>query len=106
MTAEFAALLPVVVSLLALCVLLVQLAGQQVRLQSAAASAARMLARGETSADAAAQLSSMARGVELEVRDDGQLVCAELSQRQLIGPFHIGSITVRAEGCALLGSGG
>ena len=58
MTAEFAAVLPAVVLVLAVCLSGVQVATAQLRLQDASADASRLLGRGEPSGVAAHRLEN------------------------------------------------
>jgi hypothetical protein len=98
-TAEFATVLPAVVVVLACCLTGIQLAAQQVRLQDAAAAAARSVARGD-SLDAAAGLVPHSR---LRVEQHGDIVCVTASApgSALVGVLR--GITVRASSCALGG---
>lgn len=91
-TAEFAAVVPAVLLVLASCLAGLQLASQQVRLQDAAATTARSLARGD-SAPAIA-------GVDVATRAQGPLLCARLTAASL-SPLL--PIELSAESCALAG---
>lgn len=94
-TAELALALPAVALVLACCLTGMQVAAQQVRLQDAAAAAARALARDEA-------LSVAARlypGASVAGHSDGDLVCATLTARAT-GML---PIRLRATGCALGG---
>lgn len=92
-TAEFAVTLPAVVVVLAGCLTGLQVAGSQLRLQDAAALAARSLARGDSPASALA----LVPGGTLTQHADGDLLCATLTAPAAFG------ITLRAGGCALAG---
>ena len=94
-TAEFAAAVPAVVLVLALSLAGLQIAGQQLRLQDAAADASRSIARGGDSA-AAAQV-----GASVAVSHSGDLVCARLSARSPAGALF--GLTLTASSCALAG---
>ena len=98
-TAEFAAVVPAVLLMLACCLAGIQITGQQVRLQDAAADVSRSVARGGGTA-AAAQV-----GASVAVVDRGDLVCATLSARSrpIVGGAL--SITLTASSCALAGGG-
>ena len=96
-TAEFAIALPAVVLVLAACLWGLQVAGQQLRLQDAAAAAARSLARGESTGVAAARASRLVPGSTLAREPDGDLECARLSLTVPLG------LTLTARGCALGG---
>jgi hypothetical protein len=97
-TAEFAAVVPAVVVLLACCLACLQLAGQQLRLQDAAADVARSAARGG-SASAGAQ----APGAAVSVTTRGDLVCASLSARSRSPAGTILGLRLTATSCALGG---
>lgn len=96
MTAEFAIAMPAVVLVLACCLSGVQLAGQQLRLQDAAAIAARSAARGGDSTIA----SRLAPGAAVSQYTDGNLVCVSLTATSagLIGT--IASVSLTARSCA------
>ena len=99
MTAEFATVIPAVLLVLACCLGGVQLAGQQLRLQDAAATAARSLARGDGVGAASAQVAQLVAGASLSRSDRGGMVCVRVNSPGPAGPF--AAITVTAEGCAL-----
>jgi hypothetical protein len=92
--AEFAAVVPAVILVLACCLTGIQVAGQQLRLQDAAAGAARALARGDDP-------SGIAGGAQLSRTASGDLVCATLSERSRGLPGTIFRITLSARSCAL-----
>jgi len=98
-TAEFAIALPAVILVLACSLSGLQVAGQQLRLQDAAASAARAAARdGDPSAAA-----RLAPGAMISRWSDGGLVCVRLSiaSAALVGtPMQL---TLSASSCALGG---
>jgi Flp pilus assembly protein TadG len=98
-TAEFAAVVPAVLLLLACCLAGMQIIGQQVRLQDAAADVSRSVARGGDTA-AAAQV-----GASVAVAHRGDLVCAILSARSrpIVGGAL--SVALSASSCALAGGG-
>jgi hypothetical protein len=93
-TAEFATAIPAVLVVLACCLAGFQVAGQQLRLQDAAAGAARALSRGD---DPGAVLG----GSGLTVSRRGALVCARLSDRAGVLPGSIVRIRLTATSCAL-----
>lgn len=101
-TAEFAAALPAVVVLLVGCLAGVQLVGEQVRVQDAAAIAARSVARGETSGSAASRAARLVSGARLSVADDGDLRCATVSVRAG-GAGALLRITLSGRSCAMGG---
>ncbi|GGA70091.1 hypothetical protein GCM10011490_20900 [Pseudoclavibacter endophyticus] len=100
-SAEFAASLPAVVLVLAVCLGALQVGGMQVRLQDAAADAARIVARGDSLAAAAARVERAAAGVDLAVTDEGELVCATLTGSVAVAGLF--SLPVGARSCALAG---
>lgn len=91
-TAEFAISLPAVVVVLALCLSGVQVAGQQLRLQDAAAAAARASARGDSTAIAA----RIAPGASVNRWSDGDLACVTVTARAALF-----AMPLSASGCAL-----
>lgn len=94
-TAEFAIALPALMLVLACCLAGLQVAVTQVRLQDAAAAAARSLARGESAAVAA----RLVPGATVSRNGEGDLVCATLSARA-VGLI---PLELRATSCALGG---
>jgi hypothetical protein len=97
-TAEFAAAVPAVLMLLALCLSGMQIAGQQLRLQDAAADVSRSVARGGDAA-AAAGLA----GVRVATSTRGDLVCARLSMRASSPVGAALGLDLTASSCALGG---
>ena len=97
MTAEFAVALPAVVLCLALCVGAVQLVAQQVRLADAAATAARLLGRGDD--PGAVVTRSGASGYET-TKENG-LLCVSLSARPSIGAASMIGIGASARACSV-----
>jgi Flp pilus assembly protein TadG len=89
-TAEFAAVIPAVLLVLACSLAGMQLAGQQLRLQDAAATTARALARGDTPPAIAATVTTST---------NGDILCARLTQDSA----GLIPITLGAESCALAG---
>jgi len=100
--AEFAVALPAVALVLAVCLGGVGAGAQQLRLQDAAADAARGLGRGEGAADVTARASRAAPGVSLERVREGELVCVRLTAPAR-GPLALAGLDLRAESCALDG---
>lgn len=74
-TAEFAIAVPAVVLVLAACLGAMTVAGAQVRLQDAAAAAARSVGRG----DGVGVVARLAPGATAEQWTDGDLVCVAVS---------------------------
>jgi hypothetical protein len=96
-TAEFAAVLPAVVLVLAFALGAMQLAAEQLRLQGADAEAARMLGRGDSGAREL--VLAVNPNATLVVRASGGLVCAESSAPASIGILL--GITITTSACAL-----
>jgi len=97
--AEFAAVVPAVVVVLVACLAGFQVAGAQVRLQDAAAIAARSLGRG-----AAVSLPGLGPGfgaVSVSRSSVGDLVCVRLESRVRLGSVLVMPISARS--CALDG---
>lgn len=95
-TAELAIALPAVVLVLALCLGALQFAALQVRLQDAAAGAARSSARGEAP-------TTVVAGARIAVTREGDLVCVVASAR---APGAVGALlgfASSARSCALDG---
>jgi len=100
--AEFAVALPAVALVLAVCVGAVGVTSQQLRLQDAAADAARGLGRGESVAVVTARAAHAAAGSTLASRRTGELVCARLTAAAR-GPAAVAGLRLSAESCALDG---
>jgi len=100
-TAEFATVVPAVVLVLACCLASVQLAGQQLQLQDAAADAARSLARGGSASGALGHVS--VPGVRLAQSRSGDVLCVTLSARSRVPLGTLLGVTLRARSCALAG---
>ncbi|TWX40200.1 hypothetical protein ES689_01650 [Frigoribacterium sp. ACAM 257] len=97
-TAEFAVVLPAVLAVVALAVGAVGASAQSVRLEDAAAVAARQTARGD--ADSVPRtLASLAPGAVSSSSDDGSLVCLTVARPVSLGPLS-GVVTLRARSCA------
>ncbi len=99
-TAEFAVTMPAVILVLACCLSGTQVAGQQLRLQDAAAAAARSLARGDS---AAATATRLAPGASVTERSDGDLDCVTLAAPSTAALSVIVGFTLSASSCALGG---
>lgn len=98
-TAEFATVAPAVVLVLAFCLAGMQLTAQQLRLQDAAATAARSVARG----DSVGPASGLVPGARLTVVRRGDLVCVTASTNGATASGLLGAIPVGASSCALDG---
>jgi len=95
-TAEFAAVVPAVILVLACCLSGLQLSSQQLRVQAAAAVSVRSVARGES-----VPVSGLLSGATATTEWRGNLVCVRVSApgRGLAGLF--GTVRLTASGCAL-----
>lgn len=102
-TAEFAVVVPAVVLVIALTVGAVSIAGRQVRLEQAAAQAARLAARGESSERMDAVVAAIAEGRVSGIWDDGELVCVSATAATVAtwGPVPMPELVARS--CALAG---
>jgi Flp pilus assembly protein TadG len=99
-TAEFAAVIPAVLLVLAFGLGAIEVVVQQARLTDAAADGARSLARGDASAPVRAHMSNTVGRTEMSVEKDGDFVCLSLAQ-PAAGPAALTGLTVRGQGCAL-----
>lgn len=102
MAAEFAVALPAVVIVLGVCLGGIGAGSQQLRLQDAAAAAARGLGRGETGGEVESRVARMAGGAALEQWNAEGLVCARLT-RHADGPLAVAGLRLTAQSCALDG---
>ncbi|GAA4153758.1 TadE family type IV pilus minor pilin [Leifsonia shinshuensis] len=93
-TAEFAAALPAVLLCLALCVGAIQASAQQARLLDHAASAARLLGRGDTA-------PGPPDGATRSVGTEGGLLCVTVTAPSRAGGIGALGLTVSARSCAL-----
>lgn len=96
--AEFAVALPAVVLVVAFGVGALGAGARQVRLQDAVADAARLAARDEDPARAAAAVTAAVPGATVEITSRGDLVC--VTAVVAADPL---PATLTAEGCALAG---
>lgn len=97
-TAEFAVVVPAVVLIVALTAGTLSASGRQVRLEQAAAQAARLVARGEEAERASAVVAAIAGTAATRVRADGDLVCVDVTAAAA-GPLPLPPL--RATSCAL-----
>ncbi|TFC18183.1 hypothetical protein E3O19_05085 [Cryobacterium algoritolerans] len=104
-TAEFAAVVPAVLLVLALCLGAVQVSGQQMRLTAAAAAAARSLARGDGDESAAGLVRRLVGAASMSTERQGEFVCVRLRAPSAFGAFATFGVTVTAGSCALGGGG-
>ena len=89
-------MVPAVVIVLLCCLTGMQVAGQQLRLQDAAAGSARALARGDDT-------GGIVGGAALSVDERGDLVCATLRERADGVPGTLLRVNLAASSCALAG---
>ncbi len=99
-TAEFALAFPAVLGVVALLLGGVQVAALQVRVQDAAADAARGLGRGDSGAAVAARLDRQVPGAGLSQWADGDLRCVRVEAAPA-GPAALLGLRARAGACAL-----
>lgn len=102
-TAEFAAVVPAAMLVLAFCLGAVQLVGQQLRVTDAAANAARSLARGDGDGLAASRVEAAIGPATLRQRREGAFVCVTLEAPAAFAPAALAGIAVTGSGCALAG---
>lgn len=102
-TAEFALAMPAVALVLVCCLSGVQLAGLQVRLQDAAATSARSLARDESITRVARTASALVRSARVTSQRHDDLVCAQVSAPARNALLGLLPITLSASSCALAG---
>lgn len=93
--------MPAVALVLATSLACLQVAGEQLRLQDAAADTARSLGRGEPASTAL--LERAMPGASLEVQRQGHLVCAVASAPAAFGGGLLSALVVRASACSLDG---
>ena len=99
-TAEFALAFPAVLGVVALLLGGVQVAALQVRVQDAAADAARGLGRGDSAAAVAGRLDQQVPGAALSSWADGDLRCVRVEIAPT-GPVALLGLRARAGACAL-----
>lgn len=100
--AEFAVVVPAVLLVVALAAGTLAAAGRQVRLEQAAAQAARLAARGEADARVVDIVSTVAGGAVDAVSAEGDLVCVSVSAPLGLA-VPLPDLTARS--CALGGGG-
>jgi Flp pilus assembly protein TadG len=100
--AEFAVALPAVLLVLATAIGGVQLSSLQLRVQDAAADAARAIARGESGGTVASRLARQVPGANLRRTSSGDLLCVQVSA-SASGPIGRLGLRVAARSCALSG---
>lgn len=97
--------MPAVILVLACCLAGAQIGTQQLRLQDAAATAARSASRGESPAVVADQARQLVPGASVSRTDRGGLACVTLTLQQAAGPGLLAAVTLQASGCALAEAG-
>ena len=100
MTAEFAAVVPAVMLVLALCLGSLQVSTLHLRVQDAAALAARSAARGD-----AFEAGALVDGAATRIERRGNLVCATVTVPGTPLGGILGAIEVSASSCGLAGGG-
>lgn len=99
-TAEFAIAFPAVLLVIGLLLGGIQLATLQVRVQDAAADAARTLARGDAAATVARRLERQVAGAVLTSWAEGDLLCVRVEAAPA-GPAAVLGLHASASSCAL-----
>jgi Flp pilus assembly protein TadG len=99
-TAEFAAVIPAVLLVLAFGLGAIEVVVQQARLTDAAADSARSLARGDSEGLMNQRTVGAVGSAAVSVRRSGDFVCVSVAQ-PAAGPAALTGLTVRGEGCAL-----
>jgi hypothetical protein len=99
-TAEFACAMPAVLLVFATCLGAVQVVAQQTRLADAAASSARLLARGDSPGDSAA---AGLQHASISSLNSGGFLCVDVSAPAEVGSAALLGLTLRARSCALAG---
>jgi Flp pilus assembly protein TadG len=99
-SAEFAAVIPAVLLVLAFGLGAVEVVVQQARLTDAAADSARSLARGDGDGVMHARMARTVGSASVSVRRDTDFVCVSLVQAAA-GPASLTGLSVHGESCAL-----
>lgn len=100
-TAEFACVMPAVVLVLLLALGAFQFVSQQIRVSDASSSAARMLGRGDSDADALSVVQTLVPGAALASSAEGRFVCATVTLSSAFGAASLAGLVARARVCAL-----
>jgi Flp pilus assembly protein TadG len=101
--AEFAVVLPAVLLVLAVCVGAASLSVQRIGVESAAAAAARIVARGDGSGSADAAVDRAIGRASLRLERSGAFVCAEVTALAGFTTARSLGVTVSGRSCALDG---
>lgn len=102
-TAEFAAVVPAVILVLACCLGAVQSVGQQAQLSGAAADGSRSLARGDGIERATERVRFLVGNVQLSTDQQGDFICLTLEASNGFPPAQLLQAKVSATSCALAG---
>jgi hypothetical protein len=102
-TAEFAAVAPAIVIVLALCVGALQAVTHQLRVTDAAADAARALGRGDDIGIVISRARSALGDVSISTEAEGDFICARLRSQLPAGPFGALGLAGTGRSCALSG---
>lgn len=97
-TAEFAITLPIVGSVIAICVVAIGLSAQQLRLNSVSAEIARSEARGE--GQTSRLLDTIGYPVSVQHSREGDVQCVQLTANPAAGV--LSTVTITAGSCALV----
>jgi len=100
-TAEFAIVLPALLVLLVVCAGVLGATGSRIRLEDAAADAARIVARGEPEGRASSIVAAAVDGARAGVSRSDGLVC--VTARAVVRIAGVASVPVSATSCALDG---
>ena len=98
--AEFAAVIPAVLLVLAFGLGAIEVVVQQARLTDAAADGARSVARGDGAGVMHARTAGLVGPASVSVHRAGDFVCVTLAQ-PAAGPAAVTGLSVHGEGCAL-----
>lgn len=101
-TAEFALAFPAMLGVVALLLGGVQVAALQVRVQDAAADAARGLGRGDAGGAVSSRVQRQVPGATLSTWSDGELRCVRVEAAP-VGAVAVLGLRASATGCALSG---
>lgn len=102
-TAEFAVVLPAVLLVLVLCVGTASVSVQRIEAQSAAAAAARILARGDGAGEATGAVGRLAPGARLHSTREGDFVCVSVTSTAGFVAARSAGVRVTGRACALSG---
>jgi hypothetical protein len=95
--------MPAIVLMLLACIVGLQFAGLQLRLQDAAADAARSVGRGDDVDVARSRLGGVVRTATMDITHTGDLVCVSAAARAPAGIGMLLGLTLHASSCAMDG---